>query len=146
MTADATEHTIPAAGEGRYTFPEGILGFEHIKTYDLLDKPDTPFLWLNAVEYDDLSFIIMRAADIDPDYRLKIGQADLDLVQAASFADLEVFFIVTIPDDPKEMTANFQGPVILNRASGMAAQGISLNPGHKGRRKGLDVMKEHGEN
>ena len=42
--------------------------------------------------------------------------------------DALVFAIVTIPDDSRQMTANLQGPLILNRRTHAARQSISSNP------------------
>jgi len=43
-------------------FPEGILGFDHIRKFAILDSHEkSPFKWLQALEEPDLAFEIGRA-------------------------------------------------------------------------------------
>jgi len=39
-----------------------------------------------------------------------------------------VFSIVTIPENQNRMTANLQGPLLINRKKRIGRQSISLNP------------------
>jgi flagellar assembly factor FliW len=82
-------------------FPYGILGFEKLKSYVLLDAPQQPFYWLQA---------LLEEIGID------------DLEKILNFA------IVTIPQNPMEMTANLQGPIIINKETRVGRQSISTNP------------------
>ncbi len=101
----------------RINFPQGILGFENIKEYALLNAKQWPFYWLQSVDVPDLAFILIDPKIIRPDYT-----ADVDGGYSENFSDpvadkenMLIFAIVTIPEDQKKMSANLQGPVIINR-------------------------------
>jgi flagellar assembly factor FliW len=50
-------------------FPKGILGFEHITEYALLNAKQWPFYWLQAIDVPDLAFIL-----IDPKIFMTTGK------------------------------------------------------------------------
>ena len=93
-------------------FPEGILGFDYIKKFVLLDSEDenSPLKWLQAFDEPTLAFVIIRPDDFMNEYELAVSQNDIEAVKVTGPENLIVFAIVTIPQDPAHMTANLQGP------------------------------------
>ncbi|MBN2039990.1 MAG: flagellar assembly protein FliW [Spirochaetes bacterium] len=125
------------------SFPEGILGFDFIKKFIILDADEnTPFKWMQAYSEPDLAFIIIQPVYFVPDYELLVSQSDLEAVESEDKDKLLVFSIVTIPADPAEMTANLQGPVIINPGKKIGRQIISLSDKYKVKHKILDEMKK----
>jgi len=124
-------------------FPQGILGFDFIKKFVILDTEDkgSPFKWMQAFEEKDLAFIIIRPLDFMEEYELVISQNDLDDVKSESIDGLITFSIVTIPENPKNMTANLQGPIIINPGKRIGKQAISLSDRYTVRHNILDEMK-----
>jgi flagellar assembly factor FliW len=55
---------------------------------------------------------------------------------------LLVFAIVTIPENPSLMTANLQGPIIINPEKKLGRQAISMNDRYHVRHRILDEMKK----
>ena len=108
-------------------FPDGILGFEFIKEYYLLDIEESPFYSLQAAGEEEIAFILIQPETFMKDYRLLVGNADIELLGVANKEDLLDFAIVTVPDNPAQMTANLQGPIVINRKTRNARQVISLN-------------------
>lgn len=108
------------------TFPRGILGFAKNKQYLLFPhSEDSPFLWLQSVEDGDLAFVVMNPRLVKADYSLDVDQNVLNELDAKQETDLEVVCIVTIPrNDPKRMTINLLGPIIINAKSRSAVQVI----------------------
>jgi flagellar assembly factor FliW len=106
------------------TFPRGILGFAKNKQYLLFPhSEDSPFLWLQSVEDGDLAFVVMNPRLVKADYSLDVDQNVLNELDAKQETDLEVVCIVTIPrNDPKRMTINLLGPIIINAKSRSAMQ------------------------
>ena len=124
-------------------FPDGIFGFEFEKKFAILDsKEDIPFKWMQSLSEPDLAFVIIMPKDFLIEYDLKISQVDLDSVKSDSADDLLVFSIVTIPDDPSQMTANLQGPIIINPKKRIGRQAISLNESYKVKHKILEEMQQ----
>jgi len=126
-------------------FPDGILGFDFIKKFIILDAgdPGSPFKWMQAFDEKDLAFVIIRPLDFMNEYELSISQNDLETVKASNIDELLVFAIVTIPENPRNMTANLQGPVIINPAKRIGKQAISLSDRYTVRHSILDEMKKY---
>ena len=94
-------------------FPDGILGFDFIKKFVILDSDEnSPFKWMQAFTEPDLAFIIIQPVYFKPDYELAISQNDFEAIETAE-ADktdsLLVFAIVTIPSNPADMTLTCRG-------------------------------------
>ena len=107
-------------------FPHGILGFPDTKRYIVLNhfnKPDVPFKWLQSVDNPDLAFVITDPMLFYPDYAPVINKQDLKELGLTKPSECGIITIVTIPHgDPEKMTANLQGPVILNLTTREAKQ------------------------
>ncbi len=123
-----------------FAFPEGILGFETVKEFALIPKDDSPFLWLQATDGSDLCFVLMSPYEIRSDYQLRVPQTDIAALQAESAEALTSYVIITIPDDPRDMTANFQGPLVFNTKENIARQCISLTSDYGVRHKVLEEI------
>ncbi len=102
----------------------GLIGLAGSEKYIIIhNQDDSPFYWLQSVDDPELALVmvnpLMFKPDYDPPIPLSVSQ-ELD-VQAAS--ELSVFVIVTIPaGNPRAMTANLLGPVIVNTRSRRAKQ------------------------
>ncbi|HPB83119.1 MAG TPA: flagellar assembly protein FliW [Spirochaetota bacterium] len=123
-------------------FPEGILGFDYVKRFIILDSHDnSPFKWLQAYSEPELAFVIIRPIDFLHEYELVISPADVEAVEAESEESLLVFAIVTIPTNPKEMTANLQGPIIINPLKRIGKQAVSLSDKYRVKHIILEEME-----
>ena len=114
----------------KISFGKGIFGFENIKEYALLNASQWPFFWLQAIEVPDLAFVLIEPMIFRPDYLPDVDSSDLaELELKPDEKDkMLIFAIVTVPpDDPKRMTANLQGPIIINKELRIGRQLISLN-------------------
>jgi flagellar assembly factor FliW len=109
-------------------FPRGLLGFEQFQRYALLDASQQPFYWLQSVDMGDIAFILIDPHVFRPDYSADPAEDDLGDLELESPADLLVFAVVTIPENQLKMTANLQGPILVNRKKRIGRQIVSLNP------------------
>jgi flagellar assembly factor FliW len=124
-------------------FPEGIYGFEDIKKFVILDANEkSPFKWLQAFDEPDLAFVIIRPIDFMMQYELNVMPEDLEDIGAKSPDEVIVFAIVTIPEDPSKMTANLQGPVLINPKTRRGKQAISLSDKYTVRHYILEEIKK----
>jgi flagellar assembly factor FliW len=112
----------------RITFPHGLFGFEQLRDFALLDAAQQPFYWLQALERVEVAFVLIDPRFFRPDYAPDVDAAELEEIGVATDDDMLVFTIVTIPESAQAMTANLQGPLILNRRTRVARQSISTNP------------------
>ncbi len=126
-------------------FPDGLFGFEKFKKYYLLENPESPFLWLQSSEEPALAFILIQPNEFKPDYELKIPEEDFKAIQIEDKEkELMHFVIVTIPPgNPAGMTANLQGPVIINVKKKLGKQSISLREDYSVRCPILEEMKKY---
>lgn len=115
---------IEVAEEGVFTFPMGLLGFARHKRYAIVDhREDSPFKWLQSLDDGDLAFIITDPLFFKADYQVQVRKADLRAIDAVDEDDLIVSVIMTVPENPRDMTANLLAPLIFNMAN---RQGMQL--------------------
>ena len=127
-------------------FSEGIPGFDFINKFVVLESADdAPFKWLQSVDNPDLAFTVIQPIDFMAEYSLVISSSDLEDVGAGSADELTVYAIVTIPADPKRMTANLQGPIIINQTTRLGKQAISLSDKYHVRHVILDEIQKLGD-
>ncbi len=110
-----------------FHFEGGILGFENIKDFALLDAQQQPFMWLQSIEVAHLAFIVIDPIIFREDYNHGISIEDLAIIEIDenNLDDQLLLTIVTIPENQNDMTANLQGPIILNKESLVGKQFIS---------------------
>jgi flagellar assembly factor FliW len=120
-------------------FPQGLLGFEHLKEYVLLDAERQPFYWLQSVDVEQVAFILINPFLFRADYEANIDDGELKLIGIENGVSTLTFSIVTIPADGSPMTANLQGPLIINRDTRFGIQAVITDPRWKTRH---DIMAE----
>lgn len=105
------------------TFPRGILGFEGLTRYCLI-RPgdDIPFGYLQCLDDPDLTFVVVDPHSFWPDYQIEVAPPEVSELEVQNVEDVAVLAIVTIPEDPRKMTANLQGPLLINTANRKAKQ------------------------
>jgi flagellar assembly factor FliW len=123
-------------------FPFGILGFESLKNYVMLDATQQPFYWLQSTDVSEVAFVLIDPFLFRPDYQIDIPDEELEEIGITAPEDILVFAIVTIPGNYKEMTANLQGPIIVNKKERIARQAITSNPKWKVRHYILEELSQ----
>ena len=107
-------------------FPSGLYGFEEHTEYALLDAHRPPFYWLQSTREREVAFILINPYLFRSDYVLDIPSEDLKEIGSPDEDDILVFSIVSIPPEG-EVTANLQGPLVINRRQRIGKQSISLD-------------------
>lgn len=107
--------------------PLGLLGFEQVKSYSLLFKPDEePFLWFQMNEGGRQAFLVVSPFLVVPEYQPDISKDDVEFLELRSPEDSLLLNIVTLRKDGKA-TINLKGPIIINRRSLIGKQVIPNN-------------------
>ena len=112
----------------KVTLPLGLYGFEGLREYVLMDARERPFYWLQSLDVREAAFVLIDPLIIRPDYIANVDPVDLEALGLTDSRDSRLlqFSIVTIPDDNRQgMTANLQGPLIINTENREARQCIS---------------------
>ena len=108
----------------RIIFPSGLLGFESFKNYILLDAERQPFYWLQSLDVEQIAFVLINPFLFRPDYEMNIENEDLFPIGISDPGKALIFSIVTIPADGSPMTANLQGPLVINRDNRVGLQAV----------------------
>jgi flagellar assembly factor FliW len=129
VSPDLYPTDLDSASPRSLRLPEGLVGFEEYKTFELLSVPDQfPFLWMRLHGPDTLDFVVIEPGGIIPDYELELFDEDASQLGLASPADALVLNIVTVRHGGNaSATVNLAGPVIVNRRTGLARQCILAN-------------------
>lgn len=126
------------------TFPRGLLGFEANVAWALLDSAQPPFFWLQSLDDPGLAFVLLDPSFFRPDYALELSEMDREVLGQPESADILTFAIVTIPEDQNRMTANLQGPVVINRRARIGRQTIQTSQQWRVRHLILDELAATG--
>jgi len=102
-------------------FPHGIPAFETQTQFRLIERE--PLLFLESETNPDLSFLLLRVALIDPEYRLAISAEDKETLGARPESRLLCLAVVTAAEDSPP-TANLLAPVVVNLDNGKAVQAV----------------------
>lgn len=104
-------------------FAEGLLGFENLKKYFVVDPGDsTLILWLQSTEDEKIAFPIIEPKIFKPDYIAKLLPADLNGLELESLQSAKLYSILTIPANVTEMSANIKAPIVINSAKKVGKQ------------------------
>jgi len=115
--------SVEITEEDQIRFPEGLLGFNTLRNFVLLDDPhDEIFAWLQSCEEPAIAFPVLEPELFTQNYQPNLTKYDLDSLGLTSMQGSRVFMIITIPEDPTKMTANLKAPIIINVAGRMARQ------------------------
>lgn len=119
-----------------------VLGFEEYREYVLVETRDfEPFKWFQSVEKPDLAFVVVNPLMFFPDYMIEVNPKEIEELNIDDVADIVTYTIVTIPTDYVRMTANLQGPVLINTRTRLAKQLVMVNSRHGIRRRLFDVVE-----
>lgn len=104
-------------------FPEGILGFQDLRRFVLLDDPnDEIFAWLQSCETPSIAFPVLEPELFSASYKVALTKHDLEALGLKTAERTRAYTIITIPDDPTQMTANLKAPIIINMEKKVARQ------------------------
>lgn len=126
-------------------FPEGILGFENFHKYALINSEYEPFIWLQSVDEKNLAFLLIDPFLISNDYEADIDDESLKKINVTSPEDIVVMTIVTIPSDGSDITANFLGPLVINRKNNQCMQVILSDSRWTTKFNIIEALKKKGE-
>ena len=102
----------------------GLIGLGGLENYVIIRyQDDSPFYWLQSVDDPDLALVMVNPLAFMPGYAPPITQAVAEELEAGGAAELSLFVIVTIPPgNPRGLTANLLGPVVVNPGRRLARQ------------------------
>ena len=126
------------------TIPEGLFGFENYTKFALVDCEYEPFIWLQSIEDKNLAFLIVDPFLICNEYETDIDDLTLAKIDIKKPEDIIIMTIVTVPSDGSPITANFAGPIVINKNNKKCIQAISGDNRWSTKVDILDMLKKKG--
>lgn len=126
------------------TIPEGLYGFEKYTKFALVDSDYEPFIWLQSCEDPNLAFLIIDPFLICSEYETDIDDDTLAKIGIEKPEDIIIMTIVTVPHDGSAITANFQGPLVINKKNHKCFQAILSDNRWSTKVNILDAMNAKG--
>jgi len=106
----------------------GMLGFEHLKKYELfIQDEENPFWWFQSVDDGSIAFVVINSLAVKPDYEPVITDAEEKLLEIESHDDVVLMSVVTIRSDPFKVTANLRAPIVINTKKMLAKQVVLVD-------------------
>lgn len=130
---------IEVREEDVITMAEGLLGFPDRRRYVLLEEEDTrPFIWFQSLDDPDLCFVLTDPLLFFPDYTVPVHEEEIAPIRLTSLEEARVLVIVVVPRDPRQATANLQGPLVINPRERLAVQLVLLDERYSTRHRLMD--------
>ncbi len=113
--------TVTVDDDRIINFPGGLLGFSSFRNFVLL-QPDEEgvFFWLQSLEAPDLAFVVTDPSLWVEKYEATIRREQMDDLQLDSLENAQVLVIVNKYE--QTLTANMQGPIVINLKNHCAMQ------------------------
>jgi flagellar assembly factor FliW len=102
--------------------PDGIIGFPE-RSFTILTPADQgPFCWLQSVDNPAIAFVVVDPALFFAGYDVKLTREEHERLALVEGGDMVILTIVTMAPTPARITANLQGPIIINPEAMLAKQ------------------------
>ncbi|MCF6096387.1 flagellar assembly protein FliW [Thermovorax subterraneus] len=119
---------IEVVEEKIINFPDGIIGFEDLKRFVLIDHPGCDAIkWLQSVDEEGFALPVVEPVGFFPDYAPVLCESDLRKLKLGSVEDAVVLTVLTVPQEVEKTTVNLKGPIVLNPLERLGAQLIAEN-------------------
>lgn len=125
----------PPAGDVEHIwFPRGLVGCPEWQRFRLLRDPDLPLI--GVLESEDLAGIALLVADpalVCADYCVELSDEDATELGITTADDASVLVVLVAYEEPRRITANLLGPLVVNRRTGKAKQLVLSDSGYSAR-------------
>lgn len=118
-------------------FSSGLVGIKEWKHFELITHPaGGPLKLLQLRDDSRVSFILANPFQIDPAYKVALSGADAGALEYSNGLQvtegdgtLNVFCVLSVEEEPFNVTANMLGPIVINPQAGRGRQ-IVLTDSH----------------
>jgi flagellar assembly factor FliW len=119
-----TEETLEVSEEQIFAFEPGIGGFESLRRFALVREQDSPVEWLVSLDDPDVSFAVLEPFLFETGYAFELADREVEALGMHEAGDAMVRCLLTLNEDPEQITANLLAPLVFSRRTHMARQVI----------------------
>jgi flagellar assembly factor FliW len=135
--------TIEVELEQVIHFPKGLLGFENRRRYVLIENDEhEPFVHLQSLDDPSLAFILVNPRWFFPHYKVQVERPEIAELAVTDLTRVATYVIVTVPDEMTTMSANLQGPLLVNRDTNVGKQVVLVRSPYTTRHYLMDEIKK----
>jgi flagellar assembly factor FliW len=128
-TIHGRRETLEVSTEQVYAFDPPLGGFAGLRRYALIPEEGSPVEWLQSLEDPDVAFAVLEPFLFLADYAFELPEADTEALGLSSPDEALVRCVLTLREDPAEITANLLAPIVLSRRTHMGRQLILQDSG-----------------
>ncbi len=134
--------TLEADPDLIITFPDGLIGFETCQRFLVVRHAEnSAFRWLQSLEEPAVAFPVIEPNEFRADYAPTISDSDARSLALTTDTPTLIFAVVTVPPhDPRAMTANLLGPLVINGLTRQGRQVIIQDEGYTTRHSVVEEM------
>lgn len=122
-----------------YVMKDGLLGFPNAKDFALVPTERPGMLWLQSVDFEALTFLLVDPFQYLDGYSLELGAKELGGLESEDPSKVLILCILTLPrSEDDQPTVNLQGPLAFDLEKREARQ-IILQDSPYGTRHALDL-------
>jgi flagellar assembly factor FliW len=104
---------IDVAPSDVLTFPSGLPGLEHCRTWALLaDAGNDALGWLQSTARGDVALAVVSPRRFVPDYQVRIPRSELTPLELHDIRDAQV--VVIVGKNATGLTLNLKAPIVIN--------------------------------
>ena len=124
--------TVEVPEDKIITMERPVLGFERLKQFCLIEMTElAPFHWMQSTEDPTVAFLVMNPVIFFPDYRIEINSQEIAELEVTDPTSVETYVILTIQKDNSDISANLQGPILINTVNNKGKQLVLVNSRYK---------------
>jgi len=107
---------------------KGLYGFSESNRFVIVEHQESsPFKWLQSIDCPELAFVIVDPSNFFPGYKVDLNQEDKLELHVEEEDYMVSYVTVVIPPDPRHMTANMLGPIVINSDKMLAKQVVLMD-------------------
>jgi flagellar assembly factor FliW len=122
---------IEIPGDKILYFKEGLPGFPQHHRFAVLSFDDLkPFEYLQALDDPPVAFLVIDPLLVLTGYKMDLSEVDLADLTSADPAELTVYVVATVPEDPRNATVNLFAPIVINEQNRSGRQFLLHESGY----------------
>lgn len=111
------------------TLSDCMPGFSDRRFIILNPEQGGPFCWFQSMDNPDLAFVVVDPAQFVDHYQVKLTREEHDKLLLGPNEEIVLLSVVTMSPDPRQITMNLQGPIVINPAR-MTAMQVVMDGNH----------------